>query len=74
LGGWAENDLSLLPGQANLEKKRVCRPRHLFFIGALYSVIALALLAGCDKKDDAISTAEQADKKSGIAAPGIAET
>jgi hypothetical protein len=52
----------------------VSRPRHLFFIGALYSVIALALLAGCDKKDDAISTAEQADKKAGIAAPSIAET
>ena len=50
------------------------RQRHLFFIGALYSVIALALLAGCDKKDDAISIAEQADKTAGIAAPGIVET
>ena len=46
----------------------------MFFIGALYSVIALALLAGCDKKDDAISIAEQADKTAGIAAPGIVET
>jgi hypothetical protein len=30
--------------------------------------------AGGDKKGDAISAAEQADKKAGIAAPGIAET
>jgi len=52
----------------------VSRPKHLFFIGALYSIIALSLLAGCDKKDDAISTAQQADKSAGIAAPGIAET
>jgi len=49
-------------------------PGHLFFIGALFGVIALALLAGCDKKDDAISTAEQADKKASMTAPGLAET
>ena len=36
-------------------------------------VATVALLAGCGKKDDAISKAEQADKKAGIAAPGIAE-
>ena len=29
---------------------------------------------GCDKKGDAISSAEQADKEAGIAAPGIEET
>jgi hypothetical protein len=52
----------------------VRRPKHLFFIGVLYSVIALLLLAGCDKKDDTISTAEQADKTADIAAPRIAET
>jgi hypothetical protein len=52
----------------------VSRPKHLFFIGALYSVIALSLLAGCDKKDDAIPTAEKADRKAGIVVPGIAET
>jgi len=52
----------------------VSRPKQIFFIGTLYSVIALSLLAGCDKKDDAISTAEQADKTAGIAAPGIVET
>ena len=50
------------------------KPRNIFISGALFGVIALALLAGCDKKDDAISTAEQADKKAGITAPGIVET
>jgi hypothetical protein len=52
----------------------VRRPKHLFFIGVLYSVIALLLLAGCDKKDDTISTAEQTDKTADIAVPRIAET
>ncbi len=32
------------------------------------------MLAGCDKKGDPISAAEQADKKAGIAAPSVAET
>jgi len=50
------------------------RPGQKIVIGALYSFIALALLAGCDKKDDAISIAEQADKEVSISAPGIAET
>ena len=49
-------------------------PKRMLFIGALYSAIAIALLTGCDKKDDAISAADQADKKAGIAAPSIAET
>ena len=35
--------------------------------------VATALI-GCEKNGDAISTAEQADKKAGIAAPGIEET
>jgi hypothetical protein len=50
------------------------KPRNIFISGALFGVIALALLPGCDKKDDAISTAEQADKKAGITAPGVVET
>ena len=48
--------------------------RRILFIGVLCSAIAVALLAGCKKKNDAISTADQADKKAGIAVPGIAET
>jgi len=45
-------------------------------IGSLVtaSVFALVLLAGCDKKDDAISAADQADKQAGVPAPGIEET
>ena len=35
--------------------------------------VATALI-GCEKKGDAISTADQADKKAGVAAPGIEET
>ena len=38
--------------------------------GALVGV----LLTGCEKEGDPISAAEPADKKAGIAAPGIAET
>jgi hypothetical protein len=74
LGGLARNDLSLSPKKVNLERKQMSRPGQKIVIGALYGFIALALLAGCDKKDDAISTAEQADKKASISAPGIAET
>jgi len=74
LGGLAMNDLSLSPKKANLEKKQMNRLGQKIVIGALYSFIALALLAGCEKKDDAISIAEQADKEVSINAPGIAET
>ena len=42
------------------------------------TIVAAALVAtaltGCEKKGDAITAAEQADKKTSIAAPGIAET
>src|SRR5438874_7424818 len=41
---------------------------------ALASALTAAVLIGCEKKGDAISSAEQADKKAGVAAPGIAET
>ncbi len=44
------------------------------FITAICSVIALVMLVGCEKKDDAISLAAQADKQAGVVAPGIAET
>ena len=42
--------------------------------GGVAVALALTLLTACNKKGDAISTAAQADKKAGIAAPGIAET
>src|SRR5437868_12713858 len=37
-------------------------------------ILTAAAFIGCEKKGDAISSAEQADKKAGVAAPGIAET
>ena len=50
------------------------RSRRILFVGTLYCVISAALLVGCDKKNDPVSSAEQADKKAGISAPSIAET
>ena len=40
---------------------------------ALASAVIAALI-GCEKNGDAISTADQVDKKAGVAAPGIEET
>ncbi len=48
--------------------------KRTFTSVALACAIATTLLIGCEKKGDAISSAEQADKKAGVAAPGIAET
>src|SRR5262245_56903607 len=42
--------------------------------GAAACASAVTLLTGCDKKNDAISQADQGDRMAGIAAPGIAET
>jgi hypothetical protein len=50
------------------------RSIRILFIGVLFSVITVALLADCVKKDDPISAANQTDQKAGIAAPSIAET
>ena len=50
------------------------RSIRILFIGVLFSVIAVALLADCVKKDDPISAANQTDQKADIAAPSIAET
>jgi hypothetical protein len=47
--------------------------RNIFIRGAVFCAFVLALLGGCTQKDDAIATAEQADKKTSIAAPSIAE-
>ena len=41
---------------------------------AAASVFAVVLLAGCGKKDDPVSAADQADKQAGVDAPGIEET
>ena len=41
---------------------------------ALATAVTTFALTGCEKKGDVISTAERADKKAGMAAPGIAET
>jgi hypothetical protein len=41
---------------------------------ALATIVTTGALIGCEKKSDAISGAEQADKKAGVAAPGIEET
>jgi hypothetical protein len=43
---------------------------HLVLAGAA----PLALLAGCQSKDDSITAAAEADKEAGVAAPGIVET
>src|SRR5436309_12483063 len=48
--------------------------KRTFTSAALAGAIATTLLIGCEKKGDAISSAEQTDKKAGVAAPGIAET
>ena len=42
--------------------------------GSLAGTLAVAILAGCGKENDPISKAAQADKKEGLAAPGIVET
>lgn len=48
--------------------------RHTPLNLALAGVIAATALTSCEKKTDPITQAEQADKKAGVPAPGIAET
>ncbi|MCB1931298.1 MAG: DUF1254 domain-containing protein [Candidatus Accumulibacter sp.] len=50
------------------------KARSAIRIHAFCGMIAVALLAGCDKKTDPISVANQTDKKAGIAVPSIVET
>src|SRR5207247_6656219 len=50
------------------------RTKRSFTSTTLAGAIAVTLLIGCNKKGDAIASAEQAHKKAGVAAPGIAET
>jgi hypothetical protein len=47
--------------------------QHIMQLAFASTITAVALI-GCEKKGDAISSAEQADKKAGVAAPGIEET
>ena len=48
--------------------------RHFrYFIPAAGLALAAALFTGCEKKSDPVNQAAQADKKAGIAAPGIEE-
>ena len=49
-------------------------PTRKAIFTAICSAITLLTLVSCEKKDDAVSVAEQADKAAGVAAPGIAET
>ena len=50
------------------------RLNRMVLMSALCSVFALMLLSGCEHKGDAISAADKADKKAGIAAPSIEQT
>lgn len=51
-------------------------PKHIHILHlGLAAVLTTAALTGCgEKKGDPISAADQADKKAGVAAPGIEET
>ena len=48
--------------------------KRIFLNGVFAGVLAVSLVSVCTGKDDTVSAAEQADKKAGIAAPGIFET
>ena len=50
------------------------KSRNVLICGVLCSGLAAWLLSGCATNGDPIRAAEQADKKAGIAVPGIAET
>lgn len=49
------------------------RKRRALVSSALCAAIALVVLAGCGKKDDAVSQAAKKDAAAGVPAPGIAE-
>src|SRR5216117_1472906 len=61
-------------GRQATMKELMRRTKRTFTSTTLAGAIAVTLLIGCEKKGDAISSAEQTDKKAGVAAPGIAET
>ena len=62
------------PNKLSYEKVTVKQTKQRIIQLALASALTAAALIGCGKKGDAISSAEQADKKAGVAAPGIEET
>src|SRR5207247_4109711 len=62
------------PNKLSYEKVTVKQTKQRIIQLALASALTAAALIGCEKKSDAISSAEQADNKAGVAAPGIAET
>src|SRR6266567_3476607 len=62
------------PNKLTYEKATMKQAKRRITQLALASALTAAALIGCEKKGDAISSAEQADKKAGIAAPGIVET
>lgn len=51
-------------------KTKIFRP----ILSALVCLLTVILLAGCQKKNDAISQAEKTDKINGVAVPSIEET
>jgi len=57
-----------------LEQFPMNRNKRMIFLGAVCSIIAITLSAGCGKKDDPVSVAAQVDEKTGIEAPSLAET
>jgi hypothetical protein len=48
-------------------------PTRLLFSAAAASVLTTSIFTSCEKKPDAITQAEQAEKKASVAAPGIEE-
>src|SRR5437899_654175 len=68
------NTLTVSLGRQSTKKGTMRTTKRTFISAALAGAIATTLLIGCEKKGDAISSAEQADKKASIAALGIAET
>lgn len=53
------------PHKETKTRKPMKQTKCTFLNGALAAAIAVILVAGCDKKNDRISQADQADKKAG---------
>src|SRR5260370_37438457 len=68
--GRSRHDKSVIDQQQQTRLTLMKTPRQIL----LGVILAAAAFIGCEKKGDTISSAEEADKKAGVAAPGIAET